>query len=71
MVTLAICWQAIGVVILICAAIIGFIALVDWITDLTVSYVKWKRILGWSLVALIILGLLIWLYFLLATSMCG
>ena len=71
MITLAICWKAIGIVILTFAGAIGLIALVDWITDLSYSHAKLMRIVGRSLLALTVLGLLIALYFTLSVTMCG
>lgn len=70
MITLAICWKAIGIVILTFAGAIGLIALVNWITDLS-SHAKLKRIVGRSLLALTVLGLLIGLYLSLSITMCG
>lgn len=71
MITLAICWKAIGIIILNIVTIIGLMALVDWAMDLTISDIKRKKILGWSIISLLVLGLLTILYIILASTMCG
>ena len=71
MITLAICWKAIGFVILTFGGPTGLIALVYWAIDLAISDIKRKKILGWSIISLVVLGLLTILYIILASIMCG
>jgi len=71
MITLAICWKAIGTIAIILGCAVLFTFVVTGTVDLCMSDNRAKKTIGWIIAGVLIVAYIVGMYFIEAKDMCG